>query len=74
MHPAIIAVIAIVSLIAPSTPSSAVLDVARAVIRRAERRVVALNNENLVPNERVLSYLNRLADLIFILARYDETE
>ena len=55
-------------------PSSAVLDVARAVTRRAERRVVALNNENLVPNERVLAYLNRLADLIFTLARYDETE
>jgi len=55
-------------------PSSAVLDVARAVMRRAERRVVALNNENLVPNERVLAYLNRLADLIFTLARYDETE
>jgi cob(I)alamin adenosyltransferase len=55
-------------------PSSAVLDVARAVIRRAERRVVVLKNENLVPNERVLAYLNRLADLIFTLARYDETE
>jgi len=33
-----------------------------------------LKNENLVPNERVLAYLNRLADLIFTLARYDETE
>lgn len=55
-------------------PSSAVLDVARAVIRRAERRVVALKNENLVPNERVLAYLNRLADLVFALARFEEAE
>jgi cob(I)alamin adenosyltransferase len=55
-------------------PSSAVLDVARTVIRRAERRVVALKNENMVPNERVLAYLNRLADLVFTLARYEETE
>jgi len=57
-----------------NSSSSAVLDVARTVIRRAERRVVALKNENLVPNERVLAYLNRLADLVFTLARYEETE
>ena len=55
-------------------PSSAVLDVARTVIRRAERRVVALKQENMVPNQRVLAYLNRLADLVFALARYEETE
>jgi len=55
-------------------PSSAVLDVARTVIRRAERRVVALRNENMVPNKMVLAYLNRLADLVFTLARYEETE
>lgn len=57
-----------------NSPSSAALDLARTIIRRAERRVVALKHENKVPNERVLEYLNRLADLIFTLARYEETE
>jgi len=52
--------------------SSATLDIARAVIRRAERRAVALKNEGQLTNEQVLEYLNRLADLIFTLARYHE--
>lgn len=52
--------------------SSATLDIARAVIRRAERRAVTLKNEGQLTNEKVLEYLNRLADLIFTLARYQE--
>lgn len=52
--------------------SSATLDIARAVIRRAERRAVNLKNEGQLTNEKVLEYLNRLADLIFTLARYQE--
>jgi len=52
--------------------SSAALDVARTVIRRAERRVVALKEAGQSMNEEVLKYLNRLADLIFTLARYQE--
>ena len=50
----------------------ALLDWARAVARRAERRVVALNEAGLLSNPEVLKYLNRLADLLFILARYQE--
>ena len=50
---------------------SAALDVARTIIRRAERRVVALKQAGLVKNDEVLKYLNRLADLIFTLARYE---
>jgi len=42
--------------------------VARCVCRRAERLVVALNEENTV-HELVLSYLNRLSDYLFVLAR-----
>lgn len=53
--------------------SSAVLDIARTVIRRAERRVVALKEVGLVKNAEVLKYLNRLADLIFTLARYEDS-
>ena len=52
--------------------SSATLDVARTVIRRAERRAVALKQAEQLVNERVLEYLNRLADLVFTLARYQE--
>jgi len=52
--------------------SSATLDVARTVIRRAERRAVALKQAGQLMNEGVLEYLNRLADLIFTLARYQE--
>ena len=52
--------------------SSAALDVARTVVRRAERRVVALKESGQLANEELLKYLNRLADLIFTLARYEE--
>ena len=52
--------------------SSAALDVARTIIRRAERRAVALKEAGQLANEEVLKYLNRLSDLVFILARYQE--
>ena len=52
--------------------SSAALDVARTVVRRAERRVVAFKHSGKFVNEEILKYLNRLADLIFTLARYEE--
>jgi len=52
--------------------SSATLDIARAVVRRAERRIVALKDTNQRINEEILKYVNRLADLIFTLARYEE--
>ena len=54
------------------TPGSAALDLSRSIIRTAERRVVSLNGTGEVQNESLLSYLNRLADLLFTLARYDE--
>lgn len=50
----------------------ALLDWARAVARRAERRVVELREAALLDNPEVLKYLNRLADLLFVLARYQE--
>jgi cob(I)alamin adenosyltransferase len=48
---------------------SAALDLARSVIRRAERQVVALEHEDREVNPEVRQYLNRLSDLIFVLAR-----
>ena len=50
------------------TPRAAALHVARAVSRRAERAVVRLSHVEEVPAE-VLVYLNRLSDLLFVLAR-----
>lgn len=54
------------------SPGSAALDLARSIIRRAERRATELRNNGLLVNERVLHYLNRLADLMFTLARYED--
>lgn len=49
------------------TPKAAALHVARTVCRRAERRVIALIDEE-IP-DIVVVYLNRLSDLLFTLAR-----
>ncbi|HSJ51249.1 MAG TPA: cob(I)yrinic acid a,c-diamide adenosyltransferase [Actinomycetota bacterium] len=48
---------------------SAALDLARAVARRVERRIVALRDGGADVNEAVLRYVNRLSDLLFVLAR-----
>jgi cob(I)alamin adenosyltransferase len=50
------------------TPKAAALHVARTVCRRAERKVVHLQREVEIP-ELVVVYLNRLSDLLFVLAR-----
>jgi cob(I)alamin adenosyltransferase len=52
------------------TQLSATLDVARAVLRRAERRVVALRDENALASEAVLRFINRASDLVYAMARY----
>lgn len=49
---------------------SARLDVARATVRRAERRVSALQDAGELADATVLRYLNRLADAVFALARF----
>jgi ATP:cob(I)alamin adenosyltransferase len=47
------------------------LDICRAVSRRAERRILSLaKNEHVDSNLK--KYMNRLSDLIFIIARYEE--
>jgi cob(I)alamin adenosyltransferase len=49
--------------------AGAALDLARTSVRRAERRAVALTNEGGLPDSQVVPYLNRLADLLFVVAR-----
>lgn len=51
-------------------PGSAYLHLARTIIRRAERRTVTLVRSDAADtNPAVIVYLNRLADLVFVLAR-----
>jgi cob(I)alamin adenosyltransferase len=57
-----------------ANPTSATLDVARAVVRRAERHVVELEGAQRVVNPEVRRYLNRLSDLLFVLARWQAGE
>ncbi len=57
-----------------ANPGSAALDVARGVIRRAERRVVELEATGREVNQDVRRYLNRLSDLVFVLARWQAGE
>ncbi len=49
-------------------PTSAALDLARTIGRRAERHIATLKD----PNAEILRYLNRLSDFCWILARYME--
>jgi cob(I)alamin adenosyltransferase len=51
-----------------TTPAAGALDVARTVVRRAERRVVAFG----AADETAMRWLNRVSLLLFILARHEE--
>lgn len=52
-----------------TTPASAALDLARTVVRRAERAVVALVGTGRPVTAEVTAYVNRVSDLVFVLAR-----
>ena len=55
-----------------ATPASGALDLARTVVRRAERRCVTLLREGGLANQEVRRYLNRLSLLLFVLGRFEE--
>lgn len=55
------------------TAGSAGLDLARSFVRRAERQAVTMNRQGLIPDAEILRYLNRVSDLLFALARYEES-
>jgi len=57
-----------------ATQASAALDFARTVCRRAERSVCALEDGAQLQNPEILLYLNRLSDLLWLLARWIETK
>jgi cob(I)alamin adenosyltransferase len=54
--------------------SSAALDLARTVCRRAERRACALQETGQLHNPEIIVYLNRLSDLLWVLARWVEAK
>jgi cob(I)alamin adenosyltransferase len=56
------------------TLDGAALDLARTIIRRAERMAVKLLHDGIIANKEVVVYLNRLSDLVFIIARYVEVK
>lgn len=53
-----------------ATPTAAALDLARTTARHAERRAVSLTNVN----SEIVRYLNRLSDLLWLLARFSEKQ
>lgn len=54
------------------TISSAYADIARAIMRRAERRVSELDANEPLENDSIKKYLNRLSDILFLIARFEE--
>ena len=54
------------------TRLSAALELARTILRRAERRAVTLKRDGSISGDHLLPYLNRLADLLWVLARAAE--
>lgn len=57
-----------------ATPCAAALDLARTTCRRAERRVVALHESGQLENTQIIVFLNRLSDLLWLMARWVETQ
>jgi cob(I)alamin adenosyltransferase len=57
-----------------ATPTAAALDLARTICRRAERRVCDLNQAGELKNAEIIIFLNRLSDLLWLLARWEETD
>ena len=53
---------------------SGALDLARSLIRTGERRATELQENGHLASVEVLRYLNRLSDLIFMLARFEDRE
>lgn len=57
-----------------ASPASAAMDMARTSIRRAEREAVRLMEAGRLTNLEIIRYLNRLGDLLFIVARYEDRD
>ena len=60
--------------ISGDTRSGAAFDVARTVVRRAERRVAELLHDGELTNDALLAYLNRLSSLCFVLSLWENLQ
>jgi cob(I)alamin adenosyltransferase len=56
------------------TQLSAQLDIARSVLRRAERRIVELHQSGAFEGPALLGFINRASDLLFAMARFADEE
>lgn len=56
------------------TPGSAGLDLARSIVRRSERIAVRMKRAGQILDPEILRYLNRVSDLLYALARFEEAE
>lgn len=54
------------------TPCSAALDMSRTAARRLERKIMALKEAKIYESPEALRYVNRLSDLLFVFARYEQ--
>lgn len=59
-------------LVPGASPGSGALDLARSLLRASERRIVGEQEQGHVANPEVLRYVNRLSDLLFMLARLED--
>lgn len=57
-----------------ASKGSAAIDFARAVVRRAERDIIALGRVSSLMNPEILKYVNRCSDALFMLARYEDRD
>ena len=57
-----------------ASPGSAVLDLARTALREAERRILDVEELGQLVNRQIIPYVNRLSDLLFMLARYEDKD
>ena len=55
-----------------ASTGSAALDLARTTLRRAERKIVSVNELECLDNQEIMRYVNRVSDLLFMLARYED--
>lgn len=57
-----------------ASAGSGALDLARSLVRTAERRALELHENEGLASLEILRYLNRLSDLMFMLARFEDRE
>jgi cob(I)alamin adenosyltransferase len=58
--------------LAGDSPAAAILDLARSIVRRAERIAARLYHEDEIENAHILAYLNRLSSLCFVLMLWED--